>query len=81
MSLSLWQPERFIKLVTEVPEDLQPLSLHLIQQEAVDVGEQLVRRHRVDEALSVRSEVVQQQHAEVISGDSEYLSVEKHTLD
>lgn len=53
MSLSLWQPERFIELVTEFPVVLQPLSLLFIQQEAIDVGEQLVRRHRGDEALSV----------------------------
>lgn len=67
MSLSLWQPERFIKLVTEVPVELQPLSLLFIQQEAIDVGEKLIGCHRGDEALSVQSELVQQQHAEVVS--------------
>lgn len=37
MSISLWQPERFIKLVTKVPVELQSLSLLFIQQEAIDV--------------------------------------------
>lgn len=77
MRLSLWQPERFIKLVTEVSVEFQPLSLLFIQQEAIDVGVQLIRRHRGDEALSVQSALVQQHHAEVGSGDSEYLSAKK----
>lgn len=34
--------ERFIKSVTEVSVELEPFSLLFIQQEAVDVGEQLV---------------------------------------
>lgn len=78
MSLSLWQPERFIKLVTEVSVELQPLSFLFVQQEAINVGEQLVRRHRGNEALSVQSELVQQHHAEVESGDSECLSTGRH---
>lgn len=58
--------------------ELEPLSFLLIQQEAVDGGEQLIRRHRGNEALSVQPSLVQQHHAEVGSGDSEYLSAEKH---
>lgn len=78
MGLSLWQPQSFIKLVTEISVELQPLSFLLIQQEAVDVGEQFIWRHRGYETLPVHSEFVQQHHAEVESGDSEYLSAEKH---
>lgn len=78
MSLSLWQPEWFTKLVTEVSVELQPLSFFFIQEEAIDVGEQLFWCHRGDEALSVQSELVQQHHAEVGSGDSEHLSTERH---
>ena len=77
MSLSLWQPERLIELIAEVSVELQPLSLLLVQQEAVDVGEQLVRRHRGDEALAVQPQLVQQHHAEVEPGDSEDVSAEK----
>lgn len=68
----------FIKLVTEVSVALQFLSFLFIQQEAVDVGEELIRRHWGDEALSVQPEIVQQHHAEVGSGDSECLSTERH---
>lgn len=71
MSSSLWQQERFIWLVAEVPVELQPLSLLFLQQEVVDVREQLARRHRVYEALPVQSQLVQQQHAEVRPGDPE----------
>lgn len=78
MSLSLWQPERFIRLVTEVSVELQPLSFFFVQQEAIDVREQLIRRHRGYKALSVQSELVHQHHAEVGSGDSECLSTERH---
>lgn len=76
MSLSLWQLERFIKLITEVPVELQPLSFLFIQQEAIDVREQLIWRHRCNEAFSIPSELVQQHHAEVRSGDSERLPAE-----
>lgn len=86
LSLSLWQPELFIYLfvclvgfVTEVPVALQPLPLLLVQQEAVDVGEQLFGRHRHDEALAVLPQLVQQQHAEVGSGDAERLSAARNT--
>lgn len=77
MSSSLWQPEGFIKLVTEVSVELEPLSFLFIQQKAVNIREQLVRRHWGDEALSVHPQLVQQHHAEVGSGDSECLSAEK----
>lgn len=58
--------------------ELQPLSLLFVQQEAIDVGEQLFRRQRGNEALSIHSELVQQHHAEVGPGDSEHLSAERH---
>lgn len=68
--------EVFIKLVTEVSVEFQPLSFLFIQQKAIDVGEKLIRRHRGNEALSVHPELIQQHHAEVESGDSEHLSTE-----
>lgn len=80
MSLSPWQPEKFIKSAAEVPLELESPSLLFVQQEAIDVVEQLMGRLRGDEALSVQPELVQQQHAEVESGDLEHLSAERHTL-
>lgn len=68
-----WRPERVIRLVTEIGVELQPLPFLLVQHEAVDVGEELVRRYRHDEALSVQSQLVQQHHAEVGPGDPEHL--------
>lgn len=78
MSLLLWQTQRFIKLFTEVSVELQPLPFLFIQQEAVDVGEQLIWAHGGDEALPVHTKLVQEHHAEVGSRYSECLSVEKH---
>jgi len=65
------------RLFAEISVELQLLPFLLIQQEAVYVGEELIRRYRGNEAFSVHSTLVQQQHAEVGSGDSEYLPAEK----
>lgn len=57
--------------------ELQLLAFLLIQQEAVDVGEQLLLRYGSNEAFTVQPQLIQQHHAEVGSGDSEGLSEEK----
>lgn len=77
ISLSWRRLERFCKFVTELPVFLQPLSFLFTQNEAVDVGEELVRGHRGDEAFPVHAELVQQHHAEVQPGDFEHLSAKK----
>lgn len=80
IDLSLWQPERLIKLVTEISFEFQLVSFLFIEQEAIDVGEQLIWCHRGNEALPVQSEVIQQHHAEVESGDSKGLSEKRDKL-
>lgn len=77
MCLSPWQPRRSIQLVAEVSVELEPLPLFFVQQDVVGVGEELLRRHRGDEALAVGAALVQQHHAEVRPGDPEGLSAEK----
>lgn len=77
MSALLWQRQRFIKLVTEIAAELQFLPFLFVQQETVDVGEQLIWTHGGNEALSVQTKLIQEHHAEVASGYSECLSVEK----
>lgn len=77
MHLSSWQPWSSIQFVTKVSVELEPLPLLFIQQEVVDVGEELLRQQRGDEALPVGSALIQQHHAEVRPGDPEGLPAEK----
>lgn len=73
-----WQPESLNELVAEISVELQPLPFLLPQQETVDVGEELMWRRGDDEALSVYAELVQQHHAEVGSGDSVCLPMDRN---
>lgn len=80
MWLSPWQPQRLIKSFAQVLVEFQLFPFFLAQQEAVDDGVELFRRHRADEALPVQAALVQQQHAEVGPGDSEYVPKTAHKI-